>query len=154
MLDKSVSQATSRRRPSDKPASQGRIALASLLLLSAGCGALFDQPSGGGPMLAVFDDPDSGFSTSDVYDIDNEIVRFDVDAKTIIWALDGTAFEPGTWEVNGNFLRQGSPFQVRFGNADGERRAYFTETGPATICDIAVSGDALLILRTDTPVPQ
>ena len=87
-------------------------------------------------------------------DIDDQIVRFDTQAKTIIWALDGRAFQPGVWEVNGNFLRSGNPFQVRFGNVEGERRAYFTETIPATICDIEVPGEALLIFATDTPVPQ
>jgi hypothetical protein len=36
---------------------------------------------------------------------------------------------------------------------DGERRAYFTETGPATICDIEVVNGVLTILPTNVPVP-
>ena len=140
---------------------QGRFArwcfvAVSLSVLPFGCGLLVDAGSNDGPpsTLAVFNDPDSEFSTSDVHDVENQIVRFDTQAKTIIWALDGRAFQPGVWEVNGNFLRPGNPFQVRFGNFEGERRAYFTETIPATICDIEVPGEALLIFATDTPVPQ
>lgn len=110
--------------------------------------------NGGTLNLAVFQDPDSEFSTSDVYDVEDEIVQFDTDAKTIIWAASGEAFQEGNWEIDGNFLRTGAPFRVRFGNVDGERRAFFTETGPATICDIEVVGDELLIFATNTLVPQ
>ena len=132
------------------------LALVSLFVLPTGCGLLFGPPAeeDGASTLAVFHDPDSEFSTSDVHDVENQIVRFDTEAKTIIWALDGRSFQPGVWEVNGNFLRSGNPFQVRFGTVDGERRAYFTETIPATICDIEVVDGELRISATDTPVPQ
>jgi hypothetical protein len=46
----------------------------------------------------------------------------------------------------------GTAFQVRFGTEGGERRAYFTETGPATICDIAIV-NGVLHLATNVPVP-
>jgi hypothetical protein len=52
-----------------------------------------------------------------------------------------------------NFVATDKRFQIRFGTKDGERRAYFTETASATICDIAVSGGHLLISPTTVPVP-
>lgn len=105
-----------------------------------------------GANRVVFADPDSDFSTSDVRDIDEEIVRFDPVANTLIWVADGSAFDG--WEVNGNLLGAAGAFQVRFGTVGGERRAYFTETGPATICDITVANSRLSISPTSTPVPQ
>ena len=128
----------------------------SVFVLLSGCDLPLGPPPGddGSLTLALFADPDTDFSTSDVHDVENQIVRFDTQAKTIVWALDGRSFQPGVWEVNGNFLIDGNPFQVRFGTVDGERRAYFTETGPATICDIEVPADQLLIFPTDTLVPQ
>ncbi len=103
--------------------------------------------------LAVFDDPNSDFSTTDVRDVDDEIVQFDTVTKAIIWAADGTAYQAGSWTVDGVFLAGGG-FQVRFGTKDGERRAYFTETGPATICQIRPAGGFLSISATNVTVPQ
>ena len=104
--------------------------------------------------LVVFFDPDSEFSTMDVRDVDDEIVRFDGDLKAIIWVTDDLVFDEGVWENDGNFLLEGRPFQVRFGTVDGERRAYFTETGPATICNISVDQGRLRIAATNVLVPQ
>ena len=125
----------------------------------AGCtiGVPVDGPDEGDGIdanLVVFFDPDSEFSTTDVRDVDDEIVRFDGDAKAIIWVADDLVFDEGVWEIDGNFLRVGQPFQVRFGTVDGERRAYFTETGPATICDISVEQGQLRIAATNVLVPQ
>lgn len=135
------------------------------LLMAWGC-ALTPSPAGdehdgdndgngaNNASLAVFQDPDSSFSTTDVYDVDDQIVRFDTETKSIIWAEDGRAYQAGLWEVNGNFPEATGFFQVRFGTKDGERRAYFTETATATICDIRVSDDTLSIFATTIPVPQ
>lgn len=103
--------------------------------------------------LAVFVDPDSSFSTADVRDVDEEVVRFDTSARSIIWAANGQAFQEGNWVVDGNFLGAMGMFQVRFGTVDGDRRAYFTETGPATICDISVTNQGIRIVSTNVPVP-
>ena len=113
-----------------------------------------ENPDETGVTLAVFLDPDSDFSTPDVRDVDEEIVRFDTVAKALIWAADGSAFGAGDWEVRGTFLGAQQQFQVRFGTKDGQRRAYFTETVPATICDIFVSDARLRILPTDVAVPN
>ena len=110
----------------------------------------------GGPQstLAVFNDPDSDFTTTEVHDVDNQIVRFNTENDSIVWGETGAEYEAGQWAVNGNFPESSMFFQVRFGTVDGERRAYFTETGPATICDIRVSGAFLQIFATNVLVPQ
>jgi len=104
--------------------------------------------------LAIFTDPDSAFSTMDVLDIDDQIVRFDTQAKTLVWVEDGSNIDG--WQVDGNLLGQGTAgaFQVRFGIVNGVQHAYFTETGSATICDIEVVGGILSIFATQTTVPQ
>jgi hypothetical protein len=95
------------------------------------------------PVIAEFSDPASAFKTRDVRDVDDQIVQFDTANNALIWGVDGRSF-PG-YAVNGNFI---GGFQVRFGTKNGECRAYFTETGPATICDINVVNGQLVILPT------
>jgi len=104
--------------------------------------------------FAVFVDPDTDFSTTDVRDVDEEMIRFDTTTLGILWVADGRTFDEGFWPVDDVFLGSGGSFQVRFGTKDGERRAYFTETGPATICNFVVSGSSFLIFATSTLVPQ
>jgi hypothetical protein len=101
--------------------------------------------------LAEFHDPDSTFSTPDVRDVEEQIVQFDVANNSLIWKTDGRSF-PG-YPVSDNFIGSDKHFQIRFGTKDGERRAYFTETASATICDIAVSGGQLSISPTNVKVP-
>ena len=112
-----------------------------------------DNGNGSTANLAVFVDPDSNFSTSDVRDVNDEIVRFDPVAKTIIWAADGTAFDAGSWDVNGVLLAGGG-FTVLFGTKNGERGAYFTETVSKTLCDIALGCGSVCIFPTSVTVPQ
>jgi hypothetical protein len=101
--------------------------------------------------LATFQDPTSTFLTSDVRDVDGQIVRFDKASNSLIWAADNRSFSG--YPVDGNFIRTDRAFQVRFGTENGDRRAYFTETVAETICDIQVSGAQLLILPTNVRVP-
>jgi hypothetical protein len=103
------------------------------------------------PVIAMFTDASTGFSTSDVRDVQEQIVRFDSANSALIWVADGRRF-PG-YPVDGNVIGPVKNFQVRFGMKDGERRAYFTETATGTICDIVVSGGALTILPTNVTVP-
>ncbi len=100
--------------------------------------------------LVTFMDSATGFSTTDIRDVQDQIVRFDT-AGMLVWAADGSRF-PG-YPVSGNFITGAGTFQVRFGMSGGERRAYFTETATATICDIEVSGGRLSISPTNVPVP-
>jgi hypothetical protein len=91
------------------------------------------------------------FTTSDVRDVQEQIVRFNTVDNSLIWAADGRRF-PG-YPVSGNFIRQDMFFQVRFGTKDGERRAYFTEAARGTICDIEVIGGQLVISPTNVTMP-
>jgi hypothetical protein len=102
------------------------------------------------PVLAVFSDS-SGFMTSDVRDVQGQIVRFDTANHALIWAATDRSFSG--YPVSGNFIGSDRAFQVRFGTEAGERRAYFTETGPETICDIDVVNGQLVILPTNVRVP-
>lgn len=101
--------------------------------------------------FAVFSDPDSEFTTMDVRDVDGQIVRFDAARRQLIWVEDNLAFDG--FDVNENLLANGF-FTVRFGTENGERRAFFTETDPPTICDISAPGGSLSIQSTETTVPQ
>jgi len=78
-------------------------------------------------------------------------VRFDTASNSLIWAADGRSFSG--YPVNGNFVRADRAFQVRFGTKDGARRAYFTETVSATICDIEIVGGQVVISATNVAVP-
>jgi hypothetical protein len=99
----------------------------------------------------VFSDPASSFTTLDVRDVQEQIVRFDVASSSLIWAADGRSFTG--FPVSGNFIRADRFFQVRFGTKDGERRVYFTETVATTICDIEIVGGQVIITPTTVHVP-
>jgi hypothetical protein len=101
--------------------------------------------------IAVFSDPPSSFMTSDVRDVQGQIVQFDTANNALIWAADSRSFSG--YPVSGTFIGADRAFQVRFGTDAGERRAYFTETGPETICDIDVVNGQLVILPTNVRVP-
>ena len=101
--------------------------------------------------LAMFTEQASGFSTSDVRDSQDQIVRFDLANGSLIWAGDGRSFSG--FPVDGFFVRADKFFQVRFGAKDGERRAYFTEAVAGTICDVEVVAGQLVILPTSVTVP-
>jgi hypothetical protein len=144
-------RATSRRLAG---AAMARAILLAILL--AGMAACSDsspssptpQPQ---PQLAVFTDAAGGMSSSDVRDVDEQIVRFDRVANTLIWTASGASF-PG-FPVSGNFIGPTQGFEVRFGTQNGQRRAYFTERGPGTICNIEVANGQLVISPTNVAVP-
>lgn len=102
--------------------------------------------------FALFTDPMSTFSTTHVRDVDGETIRFRVSNQSIVYQ-DGTEYQAGSWPVSGNFVG-GNSFLIRFGTEEGERRAYFTETGPATICDFVVTPTTFSIFPTQVTVPQ
>jgi hypothetical protein len=108
-------------------------------------------PPSGPVQLAVFSDPDSGVMTSDVRDVQGQIVRFNMANGSLIWVADGRSFSG--YPVSGLFIRDDRFFQVRFGTADGQRRAYFTEAVATTICDVEVVGGQLSITPTNVKVP-
>ena len=141
-----------------------RSAAVTLLILiegMAGCGGSASAPTPqptptttpppGPVQLAVFSDPDSSFMTSDVRDVQRQIVRFDVASNSLIWVGDGRSFSG--YPASGLFIGADRSFQVRFGTEDGERRAYFTEAAAETICDIEIVGGQLVITGTNVKVP-
>ena len=101
--------------------------------------------------LAIFSDSTTAFSTTDVRDARDQVVRFDAANSSLIWTMDGRSFSG--FPVSGNLLRADRFFQVRFGTKDGERRAYFTEAVATTLCEIAVVGGQLVITPTTLHVP-
>jgi hypothetical protein len=134
--------------------SQRARAIALLLVVSAAaaCGSS-NSPSSPTPQrtFAVFTDSTAGFMTSDVRDVQEQIVRFDTMTSSLVWTADGRSF-PG-FPVSGNFIGPSQGFLVRFGTRDGQRRAYFTEAGPGTICDIEVVNGQLIVSPTSATVP-
>ena len=110
------------------------------------------QPADRPVVLAVFTEPMSGFQTSSVLDVDGEIVRFDVANDRLIWVATGQTFDG--WIVSGTQLGTTGEFRVLFGVAGGQQRAYFTEVGPDTICDISLENGQLVIRPTNVMVPR
>ena len=111
------------------------------------------------PALRTFTDAASGFSTTDVRDGQNHIVRFDQNGE-LIWA-DGRHF-PGFFSTAGSvyidgFAASGNWFIVRFGGNEGEI-AYLTGVddeglNPGTLVDLAVEGDRVTVGRTNVFPP-
>jgi hypothetical protein len=105
-----------------------------------------------------FVDPHSGFSTSDLHDAHEQVVRLTV-ARELIWAADGTRF-PGYGVQGSNSISVPAcacSLVVRFGTRQGERRAYLTvdyiHDNPGTLVGLSISGAALTISRTTMFAP-
>jgi hypothetical protein len=112
--------------------------------------------------LTIFTDRDSGFSTTDVRDADEQIVRFN-EAAELVWAADDTRF--AGYLVDGQVVTADQVcsacyFFVRFGTRDGEPRAYLTWSGdesedrPATVLDVDVVAGRLVVSSTSMAVPK
>jgi hypothetical protein len=122
-------------------------------------------PSSSG--ITVFTDSMSGVSTSDLHDVNDQILQLST-AGELVWTADNTRL-PGytarTYTINGvsvhtisgNICPQGCDFEVRFGNADGERRAYLTvdygHDNPGTIVDVEVAGGQVIVNKTNVFPP-
>jgi hypothetical protein len=120
--------------------------------------------------LVVFSESASGFSTTDLRDVEDQIVQFNT-ANELIWTADGTRLPgffvdqvhyPGTSfiDVVGPsrvICPTGCSFEVRFGTKDGERRAYLTmdyvHDNPGTLVDVDVSAGVLKVARTNVFAP-
>ena len=116
------------------------------------------------PTLKVFTDS-AGFSTSDLRDVQDQIVQFN-SANELIWAADGTRLQGFKVERhdfgNGPFYLVSIPgstcprtcaFEVRFGTKNGEKRAYLTvdyiHDNAGTLVDVEIVGGALVVTQTD-----
>lgn len=103
--------------------------------------------------LATFVDPDTGFSTQSVHDVDREIIHFDTERVAMIWGADGTPVSGWTTQENELRWDRGGGFRVRFGTEEGERRAYFTEAGPGTICNLDIRAPEQLFISASRETP-
>lgn len=130
------------------------LALAALLLSVGACSDNDDSPTSPPPptlTLASFTDPRGGFSTNDVRDSEGDIVRFTVDGL-LVWPPTMATF--GGFPVAGNLIGPTQGFEIRFGTEGGQRRAYFTERGPGTICDIDLINGMINVSPTSQTVPN
>jgi hypothetical protein len=106
------------------------------------------------PRFSVFVDMSTGYATDAVHDADREVVHFDAALGAMV--SDATGDAVGGWSVMGSDLRWtgiGVAFRVRFGTEAGERRAYFTEAGPGTICDLNLVGPDMLFISGTRETP-
>jgi len=106
------------------------------------------------PELVTFMDPASGFETQRVHDADRDVVHFDLENRAMIWSesADGVT----GWVTEGNDLRwdrSGVAFRVRFGSEGGNRRAFFTETGAGTICNLDIAAPEQLSISATRETP-
>jgi hypothetical protein len=110
----------------------------------------------GDDTFVIFVDETTSFMTTEVFDADREIISFDPERRTLVFQATGEAVNG--WSVTDGDLdwtRSGVPFRVRFGTEDGNRRAYFTERGPGTICNLNLAGpDSLGISATNERPPN
>jgi hypothetical protein len=105
------------------------------------------------PGFSTFVDS-TGYVTDAVHDADREVVHFDAALGAMVSDASGDAV--GGWTVTGNDLRwsrNGGAFRVRFGTEGGERRAYFTEAGPGTICNLTLVGPDMLFISGTRETP-
>jgi hypothetical protein len=105
------------------------------------------------PAFAIFVDAQTGVGLQDVRDADREIVRFDLQSQAMVSAASGDAVSG--WVTDGNDLRwdRGGSFRVRFGSEAGQARAYFTEAGPGTICNLSIRGPEQLSISATSETP-
>jgi hypothetical protein len=118
--------------------------------------------------LAVFTEHDTGFTTTDLRDAQDQIVQFSTSGE-LIWTADGTrlpgyrvsshVFGSGRryYFIEGKVCEAGCAFEVRFGTEDGDRRAYLTvdygHDNPGTRVDVEVLGAELRVTRTNDYPP-
>lgn len=115
----------------------------------------------------VFTELGSGFSTSDLRDVDEQILQVNT-AGEVVWTTDGTRISGYRVErhildgvalhwISGAVCPEGCAFEVRFGTKDGERRAYLTadygHENPGTLVDVDVVGGALVVKRSSVFPP-
>jgi len=106
------------------------------------------QPSP--PSLVAFKDPVTGLSTSDVRDSQGHVVQFNT-ANELIW-VDGTHLSGHQVDSREEVSCQ-CWLVVRFGMADGERRAYLTgdigHYNPGSVVDLEITDGALTVSWSD-----
>jgi len=122
-----------------------------LLLLTCGCGASNPTENIDGNEVYVFEDPNSGFESAEVFDANRESVFFST-SNELLYTPQGLAF--AGFRVSQNWVSDDfGAFEIVFGREEGENRAYFVERFDGTLCDISVFAGRLEITSTDTFPP-
>ena len=101
----------------------------------------------------MFTDPATGFSTTDLRDVQEQILQLnsagELDLDRRRHAAPGIPRWPPFADgrvafIEGKICPEGCAFEVRFGTRDGERRAYLTvdhgHWNPGTLVDVEVAG--------------
>ena len=123
-------------------------------------------PAPTAPTLITFSESSTGFSTSEVRDVQEQVLQINT-AGELIWTHDGTRLPgyrversapyPDVSYITGRICAEGCAFEVRFGTKDGERRAYLTvdygHDNPGTLVDVEVAAGALVVTRTTVFAP-
>jgi hypothetical protein len=119
------------------------------------------------PTLRSFVESSSGFSTTDVRDVDDQVIQVNT-ANELIWTADGTrltgynvtthsASHGVVSYIQGSICPGDCVFEIRFGTSGGERRAYLTvdygHDNPGTLVDVEVVNRALVVTKTDSYAP-
>ena len=108
--------------------------------------------------LVTFADPNSSFSTSDLHDAEEQVVRISV-AQELIWVADGKRLPGYAVGARNSISVPGCACSlvVRFGSRQGERRAYLTadyiHDNPGTLVSLSISAGGLIITRTTIFAP-
>jgi hypothetical protein len=119
------------------------------------------------PTLRVFQEVGTGFSTTDLYDVEDEALQLSR-AGELIWGQDGTRFPGYAFDsrlhdgvlvhwISGPICPEGCSFEVRFGTRNGDRRAYLTidygHWNLGTLVDVEPAGGALVATLTEQVPP-
>lgn len=142
------------------------LTLLTALITSACSGASSGSPLPTSPTSPVmpdflsFSEKGTGFTTTDLHDVDEQIVRLGRNGE-LVWVADGVRL-PGyvvrnALTIEGKICSQGCSFVVRFGSLNGERRAYLTvdygHDNPGTLVDVAVTDGTLMVTQTNVFPP-
>ena len=142
----------------------GLLVAVTTLLTAGGCGSSFTPAPtslGDSTALAVFLNRETGFSTNDVYDAQDQAMRFNANGD-LIWAATGERF--GGFRADGYVITAdrvcgGCYFMVRFGRSNGHERAFLTwaaEQSPehrAAVLDVEIVGTHVSVSESERLVP-
>lgn len=123
-------------------------------------------PAPTAPTLITFTESSTGFSTSEVRDVQEQVLQINTVGE-LIWTHDGTRLPgyrversipyPDVSYIAGRICAEGCAFEVRFGTKDGDRRAYLTvdygHDNPGTLVDVEVAAGVLVVTRTTVFAP-
>jgi hypothetical protein len=141
------------------------LVVATILLGAVACGSNVTPaptPVGASKELAVFLDRETGFSTNDVYDAQDQPMRFDASGN-LIWVATGERFGgfiADGYVITADRICGGCYFLVRFGRERGQLRAYLTWASEpsadhsAAVLDVEIVGTHVSVTESDRLIPH